>query len=211
MRTNQPKNVYVPPGFIPVDQGVEANDILVQNASQRFDAETLELFFEGNMEKSTVRRDCWANLQTAPYFKRFQHRFWLFDQKQWQDILLEGNRIYLNIHRNPLPEGKEQRPLETVRVGRLLSMDAVILTEQINSLDAKLYDGMILVEENLCGNHTLWSPFLKDLLGNNTKLRLWQIQAYNTFKTSFSPEKLMADAKVWDGGRLFRSCEKARS
>ena len=207
-RANRPNSSlvrYVPPGFVPLNGNVEQNDAFVRNANRIFDDKNLTLFFDGDL--SDIRKVCWERLQTVPYFAHFKHRFWLFDDDAWAKLMSDGNQVFLNVHKLRLESGAEHKPLETVRVGRLLSMGVVILTEQINSDDAKLYDGMILVENNLCNANgsSMWSPFLRELLGNGTKLRLWQTRAYAAFKTIFDSQKVLEDAEVWDGGRRNQS------
>lgn len=73
------------------------------------------------------------------------------------------------------------------------------MTDEVNSKDAELYDGMILIEPKLCHDHSLWSPIVRELFTNDVKLRIWKANAYKAFKATFMPHKVLADAGVWGG------------
>ncbi|CAK8987995.1 unnamed protein product [Durusdinium trenchii] len=187
---------YIPPGFMPVKEGPERNDARVQKASHSFNINNMTLFFDGQW--TPARRQCWEHLQDVPYFRHFRQHFGVFNDDAWEQLVLKGSNVFVNLHRER-NFTKEQKPLETFRVARFLSLGGVVLTDEVNSKDAELYDGMILIEPKLCHDHSLWSPIVRELFTNDVKLRIWKANAYKAFKATFMPHKVLADAGVWGG------------
>ena len=95
---------------------------------------------------------------------------------------------------------REQKSLETIRVSQSLNSGVLLVSEDVNDIDAGLYEGMVLFEENMWLDYANWSFHLRELFNSSEKLSAYSARAYDLFKMRFSPRQIMDDAKVWDGG-----------
>ena len=63
--------------------------------------------------------------------------------------------IFFNFHKacNDSRVPKSQKPLETVRISQSLASGVLVVFEEVNDLDAKLFEGMVLFEKNMWQNY----------------------------------------------------------
>ncbi|CAJ1442388.1 unnamed protein product [Effrenium voratum] len=200
-RPTAPVVRYVPPGFLPLEVAVAENDRQVQQAAASLAAfggkGGLQWIFVGSMPRK--RRSCWQHLRAMPELGhvQFRHVNGIFQAQKWKDLAWgQGRKLFLNMHKKCNASGSSP-PLETNRVSTLLSFGGVVVSERVNSEDARMFEDVILVEENLFGSYSDWSPRLRELLEDPAKLAEFQVSAYKTFKRRFQPEKLLADAGLW--------------
>ena len=177
---------FVPPGFLNKSQA----------APRTYNVSKLSWIFTGFKSKS--RAGCWQHLKTL--FKgRMYNKVW--NEDQWNKLLETKNLLFFNFHQacnKSLP--REQKPLETIRVSQSLNSGVLLVSEDVNDIDAGLYEGIVLFEENMWLDYANWSFHLRELLNSSAKLSAYSARAFDLFKMRFSPRQIMDDAKVWDGG-----------
>lgn len=178
---------FVPPGFLNKSQA---------NVPRTYNVSKLSWIFTGFKSKS--RAGCWQHLKTL--FKgRMYNKVW--NEDQWNKLLETKNLLFFNFHQacnKSLP--REQKSLETIRVSQSLNSGVLLVSEDVNDIDAGLYEGMVLFEENMWLDYANWSFHLRELLNSSAKLSAYSARAFDLFKMRFSPRQIMDDAKVWDGG-----------
>lgn len=135
--------------------------------------------------------------------RRFKGRMYnkVWNEDQWNKLLETKNLLFFNFHQacnKSLP--REQKSLETIRVSQSLNSGVLLVSEDVNDIDAGLYEGMVLFEENMWLDYANWSFHLRELFNSSEKLSAYSARAYDLFKMRFSPRQIMDDAKVWDGG-----------
>lgn len=199
---------YVPPGFVPVEETLEANDQLVKWRVKTVNPSTLRWFFIGRL--GPIRQICWDRLRSLKYFKHHElqripqggpKRYEkVYTVEDWRKLGRLKNAVFINFHQacnreQPL----ETKPLETVRIAQLLSLGFLVVSEEVNSIDQRLYQDIVLTEKDFL-NDKRWSPYLLALLENKSAMVEWQLRAYELFKQRFRPSKILHDAHVWDGG-----------
>ena len=134
------------------------------------------------------------------------------DKRKWDTLLKTKNLIFFNFHKacNDSRVPKSQKPLETVRISQSLTSGVLVVSEEVNDLDAKLFEGMVLFEKNMWQNYDRWSSKITTIFSSSEKLSAWSAKAFQLFKTNFQPQKVMLEAEAWDGGYMWRShtCSK---
>ena len=192
-RATPPLVRFVPPGFVNPESkpapGPRTYDV---NSGSG-----LSWMFTG--WKSESREGCWQHLKKL--FKGLRGCNEVWEEDQWNKLLETKNLLFLNFHQacnQSLP--REQTPLETVRVSQSLNSGVLLVSEDVNDIDAGLYEGMVLFEENMWLDYANWSFHLRELFNSSEKLSAWSARAYDLFKMRFSPRQIMDDAKVWDAG-----------
>ena len=192
---------YLPPGFVPVYKHVSENDLAVQKRSEGCKRSKLELFFLGNVSK-LLRKHCWNHLQQLP---ALQHLTFTSTERgvrsleAMQKLVSKRNTIFLNMHPLCNQSAGSSYPserLETVRLSVLLSFGALVISEPANAVDMQLYQDIVIFEKNLFRAFSTWSLDLQELLGNCTKIREFQLQAYESFKKRFHPGWLLENAGI---------------
>ena len=212
---------YLPPGFVPFyniphksDHAVKkrktskyksskelAQDLIPKKSTAGCVESKLELFFLGNASKS-LRLHCWKHLTELPelqrlYFKSMDRG--IRDTENLEKLAKRPNKIYLNMHPLCNQSNGSSYPserLETVRLSVLLSFGALVISEPANAVDMQLYQDIVIFEKNLFRAFSTWSLDLQELLGNCTKIREFQLQAYESFKKRFHPGWLLENAGI---------------
>ena len=126
---------------------------------------------------------------------------WPYLWNAWRTICEVWTYTFFNFHQacnKSLP--REQKALETIRVSQSLNSGVLLVSEDVNDIDAGLYEGMVLFEENMWLDYANWSFHLRELLNSSAKLSAYSARAFDLFKMRFSSRQIMDDAKVWDGG-----------
>ncbi|CAJ1387988.1 unnamed protein product [Effrenium voratum] len=199
---------YVPPGFVPAEDTEELNDQMVRKRAQSLKPMSLLWYFIGRL--GPERQKCWDHFQTLKYFQKHELKKIpkggdkgyppVYTRDDWKKLGRLKNAVFLNFHQacnrsQPL----ETKPLETVRLAQLLSLGFLVVSEEVNLLDAELYKDTIIIEKHIFDDQR-WSPFLQSLLKNRSALVDFQWQSYQLFKQRFAPAALLRSAAVWDGG-----------
>ncbi|CAE7209475.1 unnamed protein product, partial [Symbiodinium pilosum] len=197
---------YIPAGFLPVESTVEGNDAMVAENVEHWknlSAKDMKLNLQFVGSLSSARILCWEHLKTVKLFHTLMNvNVWGRDH--YRALGRQKDTVFLNMHRHcnngsMYPPGVTP-PLETVRLSLMLSVGAVVISEQTNDADAAVFDGVVLFEPQLSQPSNTWATNLQKLLADPQEIARWQLQAYNRFKTKFSPKQIMLDANVWDGG-----------
>ena len=211
-RANAPKARvvrYTPPGFLPPMNPLSANDDAVQQSVKGYNFTPAgtrpKLRFIGT--GSPWRDKCRGFLKKAhnrPLLANFEEfPVW---GGGWRSLVTNSGVVYLNMHRycnDSSMYKRSPRPLETVRLSLLLSMGAVVLSEQSNVKDTEIFEDLVLFEPNLFSKLP-WSSKVQKVLSDKNEYMAWQMNAYKLFKEKFNPRQVMLDANVWDGGYLAR-------
>ncbi|CAK9053178.1 Sodium channel protein type 11 subunit alpha (NaN) (Sensory neuron sodium channel 2) (Sodium channel protein type XI subunit alpha) (Voltage-gated sodium channel subunit alpha Nav1.9), partial [Durusdinium trenchii] len=187
---------FVPPGFL---NGHHAR-------VRTYEVSDLQWGYIGLLGKKGWQRrhQCFDHLQEVlPTLERYD----AWNLEEWRRFEDLPNLAFINFHKDcndprkavvpvlkPFP--LERKSLETVRMAELLSSGYFVVSEEVNPMDAALYDGMVFVEKNLWQPNETWSAQLRELLSNSSQLNAWSAQAFASFKSKFNPQKLLQDAQA---------------
>lgn len=140
----------------------------------------------GNSSAGFSRNACWARLK-ATLGEQLVHRFDIWSDVAFSNLLQNGDYIFLNIHRRC---GEGTVPLEAFRLQKLLSAAQLVVSEHAQVKDEERYRSVISFAtlQNIQATYQLLANMSLD------DRKALASRRYSTYSQRFTPDNLFRQA-----------------
>ena len=144
----------------------------------------------GNSSAGLSRNACWARLK-ATLGEQLVHRFDIWSDVAFGNLLRTGDYIFLNIHRRC---GSDTVPLEDFRLQKLLSAAQLVVSEHAQKKDEERYRSVVSFAA-LQNIQTMYQLLANMSLDDRNALAS---RRYSTYSQWFTPDNLFRQAGAFE-------------
>jgi len=182
-QARSPQMRFIPPGLV--------SDSPRPTQRQRDPPKLLFLGSIGyNSSAGSSRNACWARLK-ATLGEQLVHRFDIWSDAAFGNLLRNDDYIFLNIHRRC---GGDTVPLEAFRLQKLLSAAQLVVSEHAQVKDEERYRGVISFAalQNIHATYQLLASM------NLDRRKALASRRYSTYSQRFTPDNLFRQAGAYE-------------